>query len=263
MTSLTFRKPTSYNGYQMCFLEKSIGYRFKHSCRFTKTTFNYQLSSVHPDDITSLDKLIQAIHPELSMDYTKFYVRAQNNLTVESPNIYKVVLLFKGYKEKDTVISLIYSVMSIQPSDEKLVESEIQYWDEMTSLTFSKPTSYYGYQMYFLEEPIGYIFKHSCRFTKTPFNYQLSSVHPADIKSLDKLIQAIHPKLSMDYAKFYINAENPLTVESPNIYNVVLLFKGYKQKDTVISLIYSVMSIQPSDETLVENEIQYWDEIFE
>ena len=130
MTSLTFRKPTSYNGYQMNFLEKSIAYRFKHSCRFTKTKFNYQLSSVHPDDITSLDKLIQSIHPELSMDYTKFYTKAQNNLSVEIPNIYKVVLLFKGYKEKDTVISLIYSVMSIQPSDEKLVESEIQYWDE-------------------------------------------------------------------------------------------------------------------------------------
>ena len=131
MTSLTFRKPTSYNGYQMCFLKNSIAYQFKHSCRFTKTPYNYQLSSIHPDDVTSLNNLIQAIHPELSMDYSKFYVRAQNNPSVEPPNIYKVVLLFKGYKEKDTVISLIYSVMSIQPSDEKLVESEIQYWDEI------------------------------------------------------------------------------------------------------------------------------------
>ena len=120
MRSFTFNKPTAYNGYQMCFLEESIAYRFKHSCRFIKTKFNYQLSRIHPDDIESLNKLLQNIHPELSIDYTKFYAKTLNKVSLESPNIYKVVLLFTGYKEKDTVVSPIYSVMNIVPSKEEL-----------------------------------------------------------------------------------------------------------------------------------------------
>ena len=66
----------------------------------------------------------------MSIDYTKFYAKTQNSVTLESPNIYKVVLLFTGYKEKDTVVSPIYSVMNIVPSDEQLEEGEFTYWDE-------------------------------------------------------------------------------------------------------------------------------------
>ena len=54
----------------------------------------------------------------------------QKNVILESPNIYKVVLLFTGYKEKDTVIRPIYTILSIEPSDEKLFESDIKYWGE-------------------------------------------------------------------------------------------------------------------------------------
>ena len=128
MTSFTFSKPTLYNGYHMCFLENPIAYRLKHSCRFMKTRFNYQLSNLHHEDVTSLNKLLQAIHPELSIDYTKFYAKMQKNESVDSPNIYKVVILFSGYKEKDTVVSPIYSVASIERSDEPLHEQDIRYW---------------------------------------------------------------------------------------------------------------------------------------
>ena len=128
MTSFTFSKPTLYNGYHMYFLEDPIAYRLKHSCRFMKTRFNYQLSNLHPEDVTSLNKLLQAIHPELSIEYTKFYAKMQKNESVDSPNIYKVVILFSGYKEKDTVVSPIYSIVSIERSDEPLHEQDIRYW---------------------------------------------------------------------------------------------------------------------------------------
>ena len=130
MTSFTYRKPTPYNGYQMWFLEDPIAYRLKHSCRFMKTRFNYQLSNLHPEDVTSLNKLLQAIHPELSIDYTKFYAKMQKNESVDSPNIYKVVILFSGYKEKDTVVSPIYSVLSAVRDEEKLIEKDIKYWED-------------------------------------------------------------------------------------------------------------------------------------
>ena len=128
MTSFTFSKSTPYNGYQMCFLEDPIAYRLKHSCRFMKTRFNYQLSNLHLEDVEMLNKLLQAIHPELSIDYTKFYAKMQKNESVDSPNIYKVVILFSGYKEKDTVVSPIYSIVSIECSDKPLHEQDIRYW---------------------------------------------------------------------------------------------------------------------------------------
>ena len=52
----------------------------------------------------------------------------QKNESVDSPNIYKVVILFSGYKEKDTVVSPIYSIASIERSDEPLHEQDIRYW---------------------------------------------------------------------------------------------------------------------------------------
>ena len=128
MTSFTFSKPTLYNGYHMYFLEDPIAYRLKHSCRFMKTRFNYQLSNLHPEDVEMLNKLVEQLNPELSIDYKKFYIKIQKNESVDSPNIYKVVILFSGYKEKDTVVSPIYSIASIERSDEPLHEQDIRYW---------------------------------------------------------------------------------------------------------------------------------------
>ena len=141
MTSFTFSKPTLYNGYHMCFLEDPIAYRLKHSCRFVKTRFNYNLSNIHPTDIESINKLLHNIQPDLSIDYKKFYAKMQKtDVMVESPNIYKVVLLFTGYKEKNTVSSPIYSVLSAVRDEEKLIEKDITYWDE--ELVFEKDKNY-------------------------------------------------------------------------------------------------------------------------
>ena len=54
----------------------------------------------------------------------------RTDVVVESPNIYKIVLLFSGYKEKDTVSSPIYSVLSAVRDEEKLIEKDIKYWED-------------------------------------------------------------------------------------------------------------------------------------